>query len=67
MGVLQRALLLKMLRLPQKMFVLLPSGAGDVAQRRRGPWLQPLRLLSAAERRHPAGLLHNAANRHFRT
>lgn len=42
------------------------SGAGDAAQRRRRPRLQPLGLLPAAERRHPAGLLHHAAHRAVR-
>lgn len=41
-------------------------GARNVAQRRRRPRLQPLWLLPAPERRHPARLLHNAANRHLR-
>lgn len=41
------------------------SGPRDAAQWRRRPRLQPLGLLPPPERRHPAGLLHNAANRHF--
>ena len=45
--------------------VFLP-GARDAAQRRRGPRLQPLRLLPVTERRHPAGLLHHAADRRVR-
>lgn len=44
---------------------LCPSDAGDAAQRRRRPRLQPLRLLPAAEHRHPAGIRHHAAHRHL--
>lgn len=42
-----------------------PSDARDAAQRRRRPRLQPLRLLPAAEHRHPAGIRHHAAHRHL--
>lgn len=42
------------------------SDAGDVAQRRRRGRLQPLRLLPATERRHPAGLRHHASHCHPR-